>query len=185
MPSRLAAFRQPNEEAHRIADIIIRYAIHYPKVSFSYRRLDGTGYDFRTSGNGDQHGTIKRLLHEKASKELTNIEFNNSSLHFSAKICLTKPVAIFTSKAVQTRNDRIKIFHLFVNDRSVESCRLQKSFDLVFSSRDLLCPFASFSLIIDPQCVDVNIHPTKKMVHFLYEDDIYQLIFLANRKVSQ
>uniref|UniRef100_A0A915NL31 Uncharacterized protein n=1 Tax=Meloidogyne floridensis TaxID=298350 RepID=A0A915NL31_9BILA len=67
MPSRLAAFRQPNEEAHRIADILIRYSIHYPKISFSYRRLDGNGYDFRTSGDGDQHSTIKRLLHEKAS----------------------------------------------------------------------------------------------------------------------
>ncbi|CAK5076823.1 unnamed protein product [Meloidogyne enterolobii] len=67
MPSRLAAFRQPSEEANKIADILIRYSIHYPKISFSYRRLDGNGYDFRTSGDGDQHGTIKRLLHEKAS----------------------------------------------------------------------------------------------------------------------
>nr|CAD2137846.1 unnamed protein product [Meloidogyne enterolobii] len=168
MPSRLAAFRQPNEEAHKIADILIRYSIHYPKISFSYRRLDGNGYDFRTSGMG--------LLHEKASNGLTNLEFNNSSLHFSAKICLTTPVAIFTSKAVQTRNDKIKIFHLFVNGRSVESFRLQKSFDSIFTSRDLLCPFASFSLLIDPQRVDVNIHPTKKLVYFLCEDDIIEFI---------
>uniref|UniRef100_A0A914M727 DNA mismatch repair protein S5 domain-containing protein n=1 Tax=Meloidogyne incognita TaxID=6306 RepID=A0A914M727_MELIC len=176
MPSRLAAFRQPNEEAHKIADILIRYSIHYPKISFSYRRLDGNGYDFRTSGDGDQHCTIKRLLHEKASNGLTNLEFNNSSLHFSAKICLATPVAIFTSKAVQTRNDKIKIFHLFVNGRSVESFRLQKSFDSIFTSRDLLCPFASFSLLIDPQRVDVNIHPTKKLVYFLCEDDIIEFI---------
>ncbi|CAK5061850.1 unnamed protein product [Meloidogyne enterolobii] len=176
MPSRLAAFRQPSEEANKIADILIRYSIHYPKISFSYRRLDGNGYDFRTSGDGDQHGTIKRLLHEKASNGLTNLEFNNSSLHFSAKICLATPVAIFTSKAVQTRNDKIKIFHLFVNGRSVESFRLQKSFDSIFTSRDLLCPFASFSLLIDPQRVDVNIHPTKKLVYFLCEDDIIEFI---------
>uniref|UniRef100_A0A915NNE4 DNA mismatch repair protein S5 domain-containing protein n=1 Tax=Meloidogyne floridensis TaxID=298350 RepID=A0A915NNE4_9BILA len=101
---------------------------------------------------------------------LTNLEFNNSSLHFSAKICLATPVAIFTSKAVQTRNV------YFVNGRSVESFRLQKSFDSIFTSRDLLCPFASFSLLIDPQRVDVNIHPTKKLVYFLCEDDIIEFI---------
>jgi len=62
------------------------------------------------------------------------------------------------------------IFSSFVNGRSVESFRLQKSFDSIFTSRDLLCPFASFSLLIDPQRVDVNIHPTKKLVYFLCED---------------
>ncbi|KAF7632799.1 hypothetical protein Mgra_00007788 [Meloidogyne graminicola] len=168
MPSRLAAFRQPNEEANKIADIIVRYSIHYPNVSFSYRRLDGSGFDFRTCGNGDQHSTIKRLLNEKASKELTNIEFKNNSLHFSANICLSKPIPIFTSKAVQSRNDKLKIFHLFVNGRS--------SFESVFTLRDLICPFASFSLKINSECVDVNIHPTKKIVNFLYEEDIIEYI---------
>ena len=86
MPSRLASFKQPHEEANRIADcmtplmnilnghnhcfhsipVLIRYAIHYPNVAFAYHRLDGKGYDFRTSGNGVRNARsfLKALLFE-------------------------------------------------------------------------------------------------------------------------
>jgi DNA mismatch repair protein MLH1 len=69
-------------------------------------------------------------------------------------------------------NDDTKIF--FIIDRSVDSTNIKRAIETVYSA--LLpkggYPFVYLSLEIDPKNVDVNIHPTKKEVHFLNEDKI-------------
>uniref|UniRef100_A0A914HE97 DNA mismatch repair protein S5 domain-containing protein n=1 Tax=Globodera rostochiensis TaxID=31243 RepID=A0A914HE97_GLORO len=146
-PARKAALRYPNEESNRIADLLVKYAIQFPSVSFAFRRISssvggGCG-DFRSSGNGDQHGTIRTLLHAKMAK---------------------------------AKQDRQKVFHLFINGRCVECVRLKQAIDAVFAAKDAYCPFVNLSLEIEAHRVDVNVHPTKSIVHFLEQDRIIERI---------
>jgi DNA mismatch repair protein MLH1 len=67
---------------------------------------------------------------------------------------------------------------LFINHRSVESGAMKKAMTSIYS---LFLPkgghpFIYLSLEIDPQRVDVNVHPTKREVNFLNEDDIIGMI---------
>ena len=67
---------------------------------------------------------------------------------------------------------------LFINHRSVESSAIKKALEQTYTT--FLPkgghPFVYMSLNIDPQRVDVNVHPTKREVNFLNEDEIIEAI---------
>lgn len=67
---------------------------------------------------------------------------------------------------------------LFINHRSVDSSAIKKAVEQTYST--FLPkgghPFIYLSLEIEPQRVDVNVHPTKREVNFLHEEEIVELI---------
>jgi DNA mismatch repair protein MLH1 len=69
-------------------------------------------------------------------------------------------------------------FLLFINHRSVESTAIRKAIDQTYAP--FLPkggkPFVYLSLDIDPARVDVNVHPTKREVGFLNEEEIIEVI---------
>ncbi|RCN41680.1 ATPase/histidine kinase/DNA gyrase B/HSP90 domain protein [Ancylostoma caninum] len=60
-PNRKKAFRHHADEANKVTDVVMRYAVHRPDVSFAMRR-GGTGADFRTSGRCSRAEIITSLL---------------------------------------------------------------------------------------------------------------------------
>ena len=67
---------------------------------------------------------------------------------------------------------------LFINHRSVESSAMKSAIQRMYS---IFLPkgghpFVYLSLEIDPARVDVNVHPTKREVNFLNEDEIIEMI---------
>lgn len=77
---------------------------------------------------------------------------------------------------------------LFINHRSVESSSLKKAVEQTYAT--FLPkgghPFVYINLEIDPQRVDVNVHPTKREVNFLNEDEIIEEICSSIRvKLSE
>ena len=73
------------------------------------------------------------------------------------------------------------LFTLFVNQRWVESPNLRRALETCYS-RFLVAgskPFLLLFLQVDPQTVDVNVHPTKQEVLLLHEDVICRAVFVA------
>ncbi len=66
------------------------------------------------------------------------------------------------------------IFILFINERLVDCQPIKKTLQSLFSLYlpKNTNPFIYLNLSIDPKNLDVNIHPTKHEVRFLYQDEI-------------
>ncbi|VDM51797.1 unnamed protein product [Angiostrongylus costaricensis] len=106
-------------------------------------------------------------------------------LHYSTEVCLTSPVSSSTARGIQAKKVRFlhcgpalqnqqKTFFLFINGRLVQCPALKFAIDSLFTDRDLVCPFALVSLMIEPCRVDVNVHPTKETVMFLEKEAIIE-----------
>ena len=70
------------------------------------------------------------------------------------------------------------IFILFINERLVDCQPIKKTLQALFSLYlpKNTNPFIYMNLSIDPRNLDVNIHPTKHEVRFLYQDEIINRI---------
>ena len=108
-------------------------------------------------------------------------------LHFALTGYVSKRCVETTRGTPQNKKDR---FTLFINDRLVESTAIKRCVDEVYANRpDHVAsttskPFAYLSLKVPGSHVDVNVHPTKKEVHFLYEAELCQALQRALEPLS-
>ena len=168
VPQRQKAFRSPSEEYAKILDVVGRYAIHCANVAFSCKKHGDSSMSISIA---QQASTIDRIRHvygTSTANELIPIEVHDQNLGFKA--------SGMTSNANQ--HGKKTTFLLFINHRSVESSAFKSAVQRTYGTYlpKGSHPFVYLSLEIEPQRVDVNVHPTKREVNFLNEDDIIDLI---------
>ena len=168
VPNRRRAFRSPSEEYAKILDVVGRYAVHCTGIAFSIKKHGESGVGISIPATASRVDRIRQLHGAAVANEL--VEFGTSDLKWGFK------VTGWTSNA----NYHVKrtTILLFINHRSVESSAIKKALEQTYST--FLPkgghPFVYLSLDIDPARVDVNVHPTKREVHFLNEDEIIEVV---------
>ncbi|XP_061387697.1 DNA mismatch repair protein Mlh1 [Musca vetustissima] len=167
MPQRQQALKSPNEEFQRISDVMSKYAIHNSKVGFTLKRF-GEQPSVKTAPNSSQQANIETIYGASIAKELLAVELKDDVHKFQMNGYITK--VNYSSKK--------GIMLFFINHRLVELASLKAAIDNVYSTYlpRGMHPFAYISLEINPSNIDVNVHPTKHEVHFLYEDEIVEKI---------
>lgn len=168
VPTRRRAFRSASEEYAKIAEMVGKYAVHCNGVAFSCKKHGEAGAGIAVPAAATAKDRI-RIVHNSAiASEL--IEFDMRDDAFGVKVDGLVSNANYSSKKTT--------FLLFINHRAVESSAIKKAVEQTYS---LFLPkggrpFIYLSLEIDPARVDVNVHPTKREVNFLNEEEIVQLI---------
>jgi DNA mismatch repair protein MLH1 len=185
-PTRLAALRSSSEEYAKILDVVTRYAVHNPRVSFTCKKAGSSSTEVSTPANSEVPLVIKLLYGPSIAKELLHAK--TSSERRTRNVQTTEEMevdgsapqtwhaeAYFTSANYQAKKSTLL---LFINHRLVESPRIKKAIESVYTG--ILpkgsFPFVYLSLQVDPESIDVNVHPTKRTVHFLNEDEIMEII---------
>jgi DNA mismatch repair protein MLH1 len=168
VPNRKRAFRSPSEEYAKILDVVSRYAVHCTGVAFSIKKHGESGAGISISSIASTVERIRQLHGTAVANEL--VQFSTSDQKWGFKATGWASNANYHVK-------RTTIL-LFINHRSVESSTIKKALEQTYST--FLPkgghPFIYLSLEIDPARVDVNVHPTKREVHFLNEDEVIELV---------
>lgn len=166
-----------SEQYQQILKVCGAYAIHYASKSISCRRAD-KGSDLVTTGGSTVeaicavHGSdvASDVTELKMLREGTDEQPLDFSLYgYVSKRCLE------STRGAASKRDR---FTLFINDRLVDSTAIKRCVDETYANRPDRAasttskPFAYLSLKVPGAHVDVNVHPTKKEVHFLYEAEL-------------
>jgi DNA mismatch repair protein MLH1 len=168
VPNRRRAFRSPSEEYAKILDVVSRHAVHCTGVAFSIKKHGESGVGISIPSGASTVDRIRQLHGTAVANEL--VEFNTSDQKWGFK----------ANGWASNANYHVKrtTILLFINHRSVESSAIKKALEQTYST--FLPkgghPFIYLSLEIDPARVDVNVHPTKREVHFLNEDEIIDLV---------
>ena len=173
-PVRKKFLKSDASEIGHIVDIITHYALVNPKISF--RCVNDGNAILQTDGQGDLLGVVAAVYGRNVVKELVPVHAESDGFSISG----------FVSKPTFSRGDKSQQ-HFFVNGRAVKNAVLDAAMHEAYHSTLFIHrhPFAVLLLDVEPQIVDVNIHPTKKEVKFEKSDVIYRFVYHAVRDVLQ
>ncbi|XP_059050639.1 DNA mismatch repair protein Mlh1 [Achroia grisella] len=165
--ARKKALRSPTEEYAHILEVVGGYAIHNSHVGFTLKKF-GENTDLKTAINSTILENVRIIHGNSIARELMEIEAKDTALKLSLHGFITNVNYSHKKGALL----------LFINHRLVESQSIRKAVDSVYSTYlpKNAHAFVYLSLELDPKNVDVNVHPTKHEVQFLYEEQIIEKI---------
>ncbi|KAI7488712.1 DNA mismatch repair protein MutL [Hortaea werneckii] len=168
VPTRRRAFRSASEEYAKIAEVVGKYAVHCKGVAFSCKKHGEAGAGIMVPVGAGVRDRIRMVHSSAVANELTDLDVNNTQYGFRCDGLVSN--ANYSGKRTTLL--------LFINHRSVESSAIKKAVEQTYAM--FLPkggkPFLYLSLEINPARVDVNVHPTKREVNFLNEEEIIELI---------
>ena len=171
VPARLKFLKQDMTERRAIDGLITRYALAYPHVRF--RLIDGASPTLQTSGDGDRRAILATLYGVDVARQMLEVLAEEDGAHLTG----------YTSPAALTRSNRKEIT-FFINGRWVQDSALSAA--LLQSYHTLLMvgryPLATLFLELDPQDVDVNVHPAKAEVRFRSSERVFSFVQRATRR---
>lgn len=181
MPSRLQALRSPGEEYTKILDVVGRYAIHRHEVAFSCKKFGDSQFSLTIKSDLPAEGRIRTVFGNAVAKSLLDFEMGSSE-----ELEITKVSAQVSNLEFTFRKFIAPVF--FINERLVTCNPLARALRQVYANYlpKGNKPFIYLSLSINPKVLDVNVHPTKREVRFLHQDEIIEKIaFQLNDTLSK
>lgn len=154
-PARKKFLKTHQTEGSYVGDCMEHLALDNPTISFHY--INNRDDKFSTSGNGDLKEIIYRIYGRDVSVSL--IPINASDGNYTLEGYLGEP-------SLNRSNRNFEVF--FVNGRYIKDKVMSKALEEGYKQYLMQhkFPFAVLHLRLDPNEVDVNVHPAKLEVRF-------------------
>lgn len=171
VPARLKFLKTDVTERRAVDTLVTRYALAYPEKRF--KLSNDKSVTLQTSGDGDRRAILAALYGVDVAKQMLEVMAEDEGYRLTG----------FISPTSLTRSNRKEIT-FFINGRWVHDVALSTA--LLQAYHTLLMvgryPLTALFLEIDPEAVDVNVHPAKAEVRFRNQDQVFSFVQRSVRK---
>lgn len=165
-PARRKFLKSANTEASYISDIVEKIALSHPEISIRF--IINNQNKLHTSGNGSLRDVVYTVYNREIATNV--IEINNS--------CQFMKITGYIGKPLISRGNR-GYENYFINNRYVKSNFISRAIEDAYKSflMQHKYPFTCINLQVDPELLDVNVHPSKMELRFRNQEEIYPFVF--------
>ncbi len=171
-PARKKFLKQPQTEGGYVADLMEHIALSRPDISIKF--VNAGQVRFHTSGSGD----LKEVIYRIYGKEIAA-----SLIPFSAENDFCKVSGYIGKPEINRANRNYEIY--FVNGRYVKDDLISKALEEGYKQYLMQhkFPFAVLNFEMEPQEIDVNVHPAKMQIRIHRGKELYT--FLSEAVMSR
>lgn len=166
VPARMKFLKKDVTEGSAVGAIMDRLALSHPEISFHFIK-DGKQV-LATAGDGKQRSAIYAVLGRDFSRAMMQLP------------AVEGPVTVtgFTCRPTNCRPNRNGQF-FFINGRFIKSGTVSAALDQAYKNAAMVGKFPAcvLNIRIDPNFVDVNVHPTKTEVRFTNERLVFEAVY--------
>lgn len=164
IPARRNFLKSDNVELRHIIDEFHRVSLAHPGISFALYNNGNEAFNLPISNYRQR---IVNIFGTKTNEKLVPVEEETEVLKISGFV--GKP-----EFAKKTRGEQ----YFFVNDRFIKSAYLNHAIASAYDGLLKSGTHASYflNLTVDPQTIDINIHPTKTEIKFDDEHTLYAIL---------
>lgn len=154
-PVRKKFLKTPMTEGTHVAAVVEKIALSHPDISI--RLIQNNQNKLYTSGNNNLKDLIYTVFGREITSNLLSVDAVYEGIHITG----------FIGKPVIARSNR-NYENYFVNGRYVRSNIISKAIEEAYKPYMMQhkYPFTMLHLSIDPETLDVNVHPTKMELRF-------------------
>ena len=167
-PVRYKFLKKDFTEAGYIEDVITRIALSNSNIAI---KLINTGKTvIQTPGNGDMKAVVYSIFGKDVAENILDVNYEFEDIKITGVI--GKPIIARSNRSNQM---------FFVNKRYVKDKTLTSAAEQGFKGMVTIGKygFAILNLDMNPQKVDVNVHPAKLEVRFEEENKVFKAVYHA------
>ena len=164
-PARRKFLRTAQTESGYVSDIVEKIALSHPEISISFK--SNGKVRVHTSGNGSLKDVIYSIYGKEIIENIIEINEQNDFMTITGYI----------GKAIVSKGNRT-FENYFINGRYIKSNIISKAIEdgYKFILMQHKYPFTVLNFEINPEFLDVNVHPSKMELRFRKSEKIYPMI---------
>ena len=167
-PARKKFLKKPVTEGSYVADLVEKIALSHPEVSI--RLIQNNQNKLSTSGNHSLRDLAYTVYGREVLANLLPVEVETENVKISG----------FIGKPLIARGNR-NYENYFINGRYIRSNLISQALEEAYKPYMMQhkYPFTLLHFTLDPESLDVNVHPTKMELRFSDGESLYRMIVEA------